>query len=460
MNAAVAGKSHRTVRVAINDGFLEGDLVAPNGARGVVLFAHGSGSSRHSPRNRFVAESLRQGGLATLLIDLLTTEEEAVDRTDGRLRFDIGLLADRLLSAVDWLNRDAEVRHLKIGCFGASTGGGAALVAAAKLPDEIEAVVSRGGRPDLAGPFLAQVRAPTLLIVGGDDDVVLGLNETALAQLGRAEHRELAIIPGATHLFEEPGTLKQVAEKARSWFERYLTRRDEPVHGAHGETSETETPSPRRFADRHAAGRELAKQIAPHVEGQNVVVLGLPRGGVPVASEVALALGAPLDMFLVQKLGVPGQEELAMGAIASGGVRVLNEDVVGHLDLPAQVIEAATARAQRELARRELAYRGDRQFPQLEGKTVVLVDDGLATGSSMRAAIAAVRKHNPARVILAVPVASRSTFEELRDEVDDAVCVSTPDLFYAVSQWYDDFSQTSDKEVRELLQRPETAIRR
>jgi len=458
MNVAVAGESHRTVRVAVNDGFLEGDLVVPRGARGVVLFAHGSGSSRHSPRNQFVAESLRQRGLATLLIDLLTIKEEAVDRTNGRLRFDIGLLADRLLSAVDWLNRDAEVRHLKIGCFGASTGGGAALVAAAKRSDEIEAVVSRGGRPDLAGPFLAQVRAPTLLIVGGDDDVVLGLNETALAQLGRAEHRELAIIPGATHLFEEPGALEQVAEKARSWFERYLARRDEPVHAASSESTKTEAP--RRFADRYVAGRELAEQIAPQVAGQNVVVLGLPRGGVPVASEVALALGSPLDVFLVQKLGVPGQEELAMGAIASGGVRVLNEDVVGHLDLPAQVIEAATARAQHELARRELAYRGDRQFPQIEGKTAVLVDDGLATGSSMRAAIVAVRRHNPARVILAVPVVSRSTFEELRHEVDDAVCVLAPDLFYAVSQWYDDFSQTSDEEVRELLARSEASIGR
>jgi putative phosphoribosyl transferase len=192
----------------------------PEDARGVVLFAHGSGSSRLSPRNRYVAQVLREGGLATLLIDLLTPEEEAIDARTDQLRFDIGLLAGRLAGAADWLAQRPETRQLRVGYFGASTGGGAALVAAAERPDLVAAVVSRGGRPDLAGPALPRVRAPTLLIVGGQDYPVIELNREALGQL-RAEQR-LEILPGATHLFEEPGALEEVARLARDWFRRHL----------------------------------------------------------------------------------------------------------------------------------------------------------------------------------------------------------------------------------------------
>ena len=199
---------------------LEGELTRPAEARGVVLFAHGSGSSRHSPRNRRVAALLNEAGLATLLIDLLTPAEEMVDLRTAHLRFDIGLLAERLVGATDWLTRDPETRDLSVGYFGASTGAGAALVAAAERPDIVGAVVSRGGRPDLAGPALARVQAPTLLIVGGNDLPVIRLNQEAFDQL-RCEKR-LVIVPGATHLFGEPGALDQVARLAREWFERYL----------------------------------------------------------------------------------------------------------------------------------------------------------------------------------------------------------------------------------------------
>jgi dienelactone hydrolase len=184
------------------------------------VFAHGSGSSRHSPRNRYVAKVLQQGGLATLLLDLLTAGEEQVDQNTGHLRFDISLLAERLLEATDWLRREPETRGLSIGYFGASTGAGAALVAAAERPSLIYAVVSRGGRPDLTGSALARVKAPTLLIVGGDDRPVIKLNRQALAEL-RCE-KEISIVPGATHLFEEPGTLEQVATFASTWFQRFL----------------------------------------------------------------------------------------------------------------------------------------------------------------------------------------------------------------------------------------------
>jgi pimeloyl-ACP methyl ester carboxylesterase len=199
---------------------LEGDLQIPDRATGLVLFAHGSGSSRHSPRNRFVAHELQTAGLATLLLDLLTPEEEAVDQHTGHLRFDIGLLAERLVAATLWAAVDAATRSLAIGYFGASTGAAAALVAAALEPEKVRAVVSRGGRPDLAGEALPLVRAPTLLIVGGRDLTVVELNRAALARL-RTEAR-LEIVPGATHLFEEPGALEAVARLAREWFLQHL----------------------------------------------------------------------------------------------------------------------------------------------------------------------------------------------------------------------------------------------
>jgi len=210
----------RLVRIEAGSVLLEGNLSLPEGARGIVLFAHGSGSSRLSPRNRHVAKLLNQARLATLLVDLLSPEEEAVDLRTAQLRFNIGLLAERLVGITDWLVKEPDTQPLRIGYFGASTGAAAALVAAAERPKMVRVVVSRGGRPDLAGPTLAHVEAPTLLIVGGNDLLVIELNRTALAQL-RSEKR-LVIVPGATHLFEEPGALDEVARLAREWFERYL----------------------------------------------------------------------------------------------------------------------------------------------------------------------------------------------------------------------------------------------
>jgi len=210
----------RPVSVAAGPVTLEGNLSMPEAARGVVLFAHGSGSSRHSPRNRYVARLLNEAKLATLLIDLLTSDEEASDMRTAHLRFDIDLLAERLVAATDWLTQYQDTRHFRIGYFGASTGAGAALVSAAERPQAVGAVVSRGGRPDLAGPALARARAPTLLIVGGNDFAVIELNRAALGQL-RCEKR-LVIVPGASHLFEEQGALDEVARLAREWFERHL----------------------------------------------------------------------------------------------------------------------------------------------------------------------------------------------------------------------------------------------
>jgi putative phosphoribosyl transferase len=199
---------------------LDGDLHVPVQDKGIILFAHGSGSSRHSPRNQYVARVLQDGGLATLLIDLLTLEEEKVDERTRHLRFDIGLLAERLVAITDWMTQNEEVKHLQVGYFGASTGAAAALVAASKRPNCVRAVVSRGGRPDLAGPALEHVLAPTLLLVGGEDGVVIDLNEQALTQL--TCEKKLSIVPKATHLFEEPGTLEEVARLALEWFQKHF----------------------------------------------------------------------------------------------------------------------------------------------------------------------------------------------------------------------------------------------
>ena len=217
--------------------------------------------------------------------------------------------------------------------------------------------------------------------------------------------------------------------------------------------------TPTRFRDRREAGRALAAKLAAYAHRPDVLVPALPRGGVPVAYDVARALGAPLDVFIVRKLGIPGHEELAMGAVATGGVRVLNEQVVHALNIPDHVIDAVTAWEQQELARRERLYRGDRPPPDVRGRTVILVDDGLATGASMHAAIAALRRQQPAHIVVAVPIAAPETCDALRAEVDDVVCAITPEPFHAVGLWYDDFSQTTDEEVGDLLARAAQADR-
>ena len=409
---------------------LGGLLTVPDEARGLIIFAHGSGSSRHSPRNAHAARSFEQLGFATLLFDLLT-EHEAGDR---RNVFDIPLLAKRVVLAVDWALSQTRLKDLPIGLFGASTGGGAALVAAAASP-YVRAVVSRGGRPDLAGEALPHVRAPSLLVVGGDDREVLALNEAAAERM-TCEHR-IAVIPNAGHLFEEPGTLDQVLAVSGAWFLKHL-----PM-------AET-VPLP--LADREAAGRYLARALSGR-KFNNPVIYALPRGGVPVALPVAEALKAPLDILMVRKIGVPSQPELAAASVVDGEQPeiVLNEYVMRATGLDAEQINALAKPELDEIERRRAIYLSGRAPIRVEGRTAILVDDGIATGTSMKAAIRAVRKRNPAEIILAVPVAPPDTLRELGDMVDDTVALAAPMHFGAVGRFYKDFHQLSDEEVVDLL---------
>lgn len=208
-----------------------------------------------------------------------------------------------------------------------------------------------------------------------------------------------------------------------------------------------------RFHNRTEAGRRLAAQLSQYANSPDVLVLGLPRGGIPVAYEIAKALHVPLDVWLVRKLGVPGQEELAMGAIASGGVMILNNEIINLLKISREAVEQVAAAEKQELERRDQAYRGDRPLPQIENHTIILVDDGIATSSTLRAAIAALQRHQPKHIVVAAPVAPPSVCESLKTIVDDVVCLNTPEPLHSIGMWYIDFSQTTDNEVRDLLRR-------
>jgi predicted phosphoribosyltransferase/dienelactone hydrolase len=433
---------------------LRADLVVPKGATGLILFAHGSGSSRLSPRNRFVAQELQAAGFGTVLLDLLTVSEEIHDESSGRFRFDIDLLAERLAGASQWLARRDELRDLPVGYFGASTGAAAALVAAARYPGRVHAVVSRGGRPDLARRELEQVEAPTQLIVGEADQQVLKLNIGAL-RLMHCE-KKLTVVPGATHLFEEPGALEQVARLARAWFADHLAAPSRTARGAnHRVSSEPRVP----FSDRRDAGSWLARELRKRGY-HHPIVLGIPRGGVVVAAEVARELGAELGAVTARKLRASFQPELAIGAVTADGTVYIDPDTAEDGDISREYL-------QKEIARRsEEAHERDERFTQgrptsLKGRTIIVVDDGLATGATAIAALRSIRRRGAAKVVLAAPAGSPRSVEKLRTEADEVICLSQEPDFFAVSQYYVDFGQVEDDEVARILgsyQRGATAL--
>jgi predicted phosphoribosyltransferase len=380
---------------------------------------------------------LQEAGLATLLIDLLE-EEESDDRAKV---FDIELLAGRLQSAADWLAAQPTTRNLRLGYFGASTGAAAALVAAARRPEQVAAVVSRGGRPDLAWDDLPAVQAPTLLIVGGADEEVVELNQQALQRLQCP--KELAVVPGATHLFPEPGALEEVARLAADWFGRYLGQAV-PVDDSESEVT--------MFRDREDAGRRLARRLKGRAL-RDPLVLAIPRGGVVLGAILAEELGAELDVVLSRKLRAPMQPECAIGAVSEGGHVFLNHHSTKFLGQIEDYLEEERQFQLAEIARRKRLIRAVRPHAAIAGRSVIVTDDGIATGSTMIAALQALKAQGPHEVIVAVPVASPDRLAEVARWCDDVVCLLQPEEFWAIGQFYQDFTQVEDAEVVELLRK-------
>lgn len=443
----------RHVSIPVEHGVLRGDVHIPTACIGLVVFVHGSGSSRLSPRNQHVASVLNSAHLATLLVDLLTSDEEATDLRTARLRFDIPLLTDRVRGVLRWIDADPRLEQMMIGLFGASTGAAAALGAAAKAPDVVRAVVSRGGRPDLAQQWLPAVTAPTLLIVGERDSDVLELNRAAAAAL-TCEH-QLTIVPGATHLFEEPGALDHVAHLAAGWFTKHLATQPTRVSDVTPVITPDTPPTLRHvglYGDRTAAGAVLADALTQYTRTMiDPIVIGLPRGGVEVAIPVARSLGAPIEIVVARKIGVPGQPELALGAVDEEGVAIIDDDLREMLSLSPRRVQQLIESAHREAQSRAALLRDGRPIAPFGGRDIILVDDGYATGMTARVAARFLRRHGARHVILAVPVGPGSLVRERPVEFNLVVCPHTPEPFHAVGLHYRHFDQVSDGTVRTLL---------
>jgi putative phosphoribosyl transferase len=429
---------------------LHGTVTIPPDSRGVVVFVHGSGSSRHSLRNQRVASIINRTGCATLLMDLLTREEAVVDARTSALRFDIALLTDRVRETIQWIRSEPDVRGLPLGLFGASTGAAAALATAAMEPNAVTAIVSRGGRPDLAARYLPRVTAPTLLIVGELDTEVLALTQQAGKHL-LCEHR-IAIIPGASHLFEETGTLDQAAELAASWFASHLLKEGTPHVASDEHTIDVPVRHAGSYPDRTAAGQLLASLLARGSHRLiDPVVVALPRGGVEVALPIAEALRAPIEVVVARKIGVPSQPELALGAVDEEGVSIIDPYLQRMLRLSPRVVESLTDLAHRDAQQRAAILRNGRPMSGFSGRDVILVDDGYATGSTAMVAARFVRRHGARRVLLAVPVAPASLLHDRPVEFNQVICPNTPDPFHAVGLHYHHFEQLSDDMVRGML---------
>ncbi len=403
---------------------MHGSLGVPQGPVGLVIFA--------GTRDQYVAEALRARGLATLVVGL--------ERDDSE-RYDIDLLADRLAAITDWMIEYSSVSHLPLGYFGAGTGAAAVLAAAARRPEIVRAIALSDGRADLAGSALPLVRAPTLLVAPGNHENSLDIDRSAIEQMTTST--QLAIIPGASARFEEPGALDELVQLAAEWLIDHFAQ-------AHAEPANRRGSWGRQFRDRRSAGASLAQVLAHHAD-EHALVFGLPRGGVPVADEIAKALGAPLDVWLVRKIGMPIQPELGMGALAEGAALVFDPTIVRWSGATPDDLKTLVHSKAEEIRRRARLYRGDAPAPDVHGRTVILVDDGIATGGPLRAAIRGARRRGAQRVIVATPVAAAEALASLRAEADELVCLAAPRHLNAIGAWYQDFRQPPDEDVVAIL---------
>jgi predicted phosphoribosyltransferase/dienelactone hydrolase len=444
---------------------LEGGLTIPLGAQAVVLFAHGSGSSRYSSRNKLIATVLNNNGIATLLVDLLSQDEKRIDEETKHLRYNIELLAGRFAAITNWLAQQPETRHLKVGYFGSSTGAAAALIAASRL-GSAKAIVTRGGRPDLASESaLHQVRASTLLIVGGNDTPVIAMNKRASESLSNTGTKELAIIPGAGHLFEEPGKMEEVAQLAANWFECYLLRTGKrKFYNKYASITIKGFLSSLwnrhafqiKFKDRFAAGEILSSILGKYKNDRDsVTVIGIARGGVIVADPIAEKLNADFDIIVPRKLRSPHNSENAIGAIMHDGSLYLDRSTLQTQDhkISNEYIEMEKSEQKKEMEHRLSIYRPYSREYKITDRTVILVDDGIATGATMIAAAKWIRKQEPKQLIIAAPIAPKRALELLKNEVDHVEIIRKPSGLKAVEQFYQEFASVSDDQILQVAKR-------
>lgn len=447
----------------ISDDKLEGDLVIPSNAQSIILFAHGSGSSRYSTRNQYVAQCLNDAGFATLLVDLLAAEEKKIDENTRHLRFDIDLLAKRFVAVTEWILESTETSKLKIGYFGSSTGAAAALIASTRFEEAVRAIVCRGGRPDLAetGGTLERVGAPTLLIVGSKDVPVIALNKSACDKLVRAQARELAVVPGAGHLFEEQGKMEDVARIAARWFEFYLLNKGGKFENEYGlkpaglfSSLKNKFQIQMRLRDRTSAGEMLASLLGKY-RNQDVMVIGIPRGGVVVAAEVAIKLDAELDVIIPRKLRAPNNSENSVGAVMQDGSQYIDSRLVDAMKISAEYLQTEMLVQSKEINRRMDLYRPHNKKYEIQEKVVILVDDGAATGATLIAGAKWIRMQKPRLLVIGIPIAPRSVADLLEKHADHVeVIINPPDSkFEAIEQFYEDFDQVSDAQVLQAMER-------
>jgi putative phosphoribosyl transferase len=443
-------------------GRLKGDLTIPLGAQGLVIFAHGSGSSRNSSRSQLVATVLNKKGIGTLLVDLLSQQEKRKDEETKHLRYNIELLAERFAAVTNWLTQQPETRDFKIGYFGSSTGAAAALITAARL-DAAKAIVTRGGRLDLTDEsVLHQVKAPTLFIVGGNDKPMIAMNKRAVESLNSAEAKDMALIPSATHLFEEPGKMEEVAQIAAEWFECYLLKTGKKkFHNKYGGITRAGFLSPLwnwhgfqiKFRDRFAAGEILASTLGRYknIHG-GLTVIGIARGGIIVAAAIAEKLNADLDIIVPRKLRSPHNSENAIGAIIHDGSVYLDNSTLGtQSDISGEYIDMEKLDKKKEMQHKLNLYRPQAREYKIRGRTVILVDDGIATGATSIAAARWIRKQEPKQFIIAAPVAPKQVIERLKNEADKIEIIRSPSNFKAVEQFYQEFQSVSDDQIIEIM---------
>lgn len=442
---------------------LEGSLTIPLGAQALVLFAHGSGSSRRSSRNQIIATLLNNNGSATLLVDLLSKEEKKIDENTKHLRYNIELLAERIAAITNWLAQQSETKNLRIGYFGSSTGAAAAIIAASRL-SAVKAIVTRGGRFDLVDEsVLNQVKAPTLFLVGCNDTAVTAMNKRSLELLSAAD-KELAIIPGATHLFEEPGKMEEVAQITADWFECYLLEPSKnKFHNKYARIKRGGFLSSLRrmhdfqikFKDRYAAGEILASVLSKYKDNLHpVTVLGIARGGVVVADPIAEKLNADLDIIVSRKLRSPHNSENAVGAIMHDeSVYLGTSSLKIQHGISDEYIAMEKLEQKKEIGRRLGVYRPNNREYNIKDRIVILVDDGIATGATVIAAARWIRKHKPKRLIIASPVAPKQVVKSLKNEADQIEVIRNPSNFKAVEQFYQHFDTISDDRIVQIAKK-------